>query len=117
MNKKLNTNAITNELEGSVFFSQKRASQKAAAPAAQTEPEKPKDGANSSLPERPNASSPVRPNGRRIITRNSFETYEDQMESLRKLSFHEKMQGKVGSMSQMVREAIDEYLAKRAHEI
>jgi len=60
-----------------------------------------------------NARSPVRPNGKRIITRNSFEIYEDQMDSLRKLSLQEKMDGKIGSMSQMVREAIDAYLQKR----
>ena len=54
-----------------------------------------------------NARSPVRPNGKRIITRNSFEIYEDQKESLRKLSLQEKMEGKLGSMSQMVRDAID----------
>ncbi len=64
-------------------------------------------------PVRPNAPTPVRPNVRRIITRNSFETYEDQMESLRKLSYREKMEGKIGSMSAMVREAIDDYLKKK----
>jgi hypothetical protein len=62
---------------------------------------------------RPNAPSPVRPNGKRIITRNSFEIFEDQMDSLRKLSFQEKMDGRLGSMSNMVREAIDEYLQKK----
>jgi hypothetical protein len=62
------------------------------------------------IPERVNARTPVRPHGKRIITRNSFEIYEDQMESLRKRSFQEKMEGKLGSMSQMVREAIDAYL-------
>jgi len=56
------------------------------------------------------------PNGKRIITRNSFEVYEDQMESLRKLSFQDKMEGKLGSMSAMVREAIETYLEKRAKE-
>jgi hypothetical protein len=60
--------------------------------------------------ERPNARTPVRPNGKRIITRNSFEIYEDQMDALRKLSLQEKMEGKLGSMSQMVRDAIDAYL-------
>jgi hypothetical protein len=35
------------------------------------------------------------------------------MDSLRKLSFQEKMDGKLGSMSGMVREAIDNYLFKR----
>lgn len=62
------------------------------------------------LPERPNARTHVRANGRRIITRNSFEIYEDQMEALRKLSFQEKMEGQIGSMSAMVRAAIDIYL-------
>jgi hypothetical protein len=33
---------------------------------------------------------------------------------LRKLSFQEKMEGKLGSMSHMMREAIDDYLKKRA---
>jgi hypothetical protein len=66
--------------------------------------------------ERPNARSPVRPKGKRIITRNSFEIYEDQMESLRKRSFQEKMDGELGSMSQMVREAIDVYLKQTASE-
>ena len=66
--------------------------------------------------ERANARTSQRPNGRRIITRNSFEVYEDQMESLRKLAFHDKMEGKLGSMSAMVREAIETYLEKRANE-
>ncbi len=65
-------------------------------------------------PERVNARTPVRPNGKRIITRNSFEIYEDQMDSLRKLSLQDKMEGKLGSMSQMVREAIDTYLKQKA---
>jgi hypothetical protein len=38
------------------------------------------------------------------------------MESLRKRSFEEKMEGKLGSMSQMVREAIDAYLKHKASE-
>jgi hypothetical protein len=35
------------------------------------------------------------------------------MDSLRKLSLQEKMQGKPGSMSQMVRDAIDTYLQQK----
>ena len=68
------------------------------------------------IPERPNARTPVRPSGKRIITRNSFEIYEDQMDALRKLSFTEKMEGRLGSMSQMVRDAIDAYLKQKASE-
>jgi hypothetical protein len=75
-------------------------------------PDNQEQRANRPLSERPNAATPVRPNGKRIITRNSFEIYEDQMDSLRKLSYEEKMEGKLGSMSNMVREAIDNYLRK-----
>lgn len=68
------------------------------------------------LPERANARTSELPNGKRIITRNSFEIYEDQMDSLRRLAYKEKMEGKIGSMSQMVREAIDTFLEKRRKE-
>jgi hypothetical protein len=64
------------------------------------------------LPERPNGRATERANGKRIITRNSFEVYEDQMDSLRDRSYQEKRAGKIGSMSAMVREAIDSYLKK-----
>src|SRR5215468_134756 len=46
------------------------------------------------IPERVNARTPVRPSAKRIITRNSFEIYEDQMDTLRKVSLQEKMEGK-----------------------
>ena len=80
-------------------------------------PEKPviqEEQANQTTPERANARTPVRPNGKRIITRNAFEIYEDQMDRLRKLSLEEKMNGKLGSMSAMVREAIDAYLQRKS---
>src|SRR3954470_4497415 len=68
--------------------------------------EMPQQQANHGVSERPHASTPVRAIGKRIITRNSFEIYEDQMDSLRKLSYHEKMEGQLGSMSKMVRDAL-----------
>ena len=67
-------------------------------------------------PEQANVRTMERPNGRRIITRNSFEIYEDQMDSLRQFSYEDKMRGKLGSMSAMVREAIDTYIKKRSSE-
>jgi hypothetical protein len=70
--------------------------------------------ANQAKPERANARTPVRPFGKRIITRNAFEIYEDQMDRLRKLSLEEKMNGKLGSMSAMVRDAIDSYLQTKS---
>ena len=60
-------------------------------------------------PVRANARTPVR----RQLTRYAFEFYQDQVEELRRLSLEEKMQGEKGSMSEMVREAIDEYLAQK----
>src|SRR4051812_17542704 len=80
------------------------------APPISQQPERP----NARIPERSNARTPERANGRRIITRNSFEVYEDQMDSLRDRSYQEKRAGKLGSMSAMVREAIDAYLKKNS---
>ena len=45
--------------------------------------------------------------------RHPFDIYLDQYESLQKLALEERKQGGVGSMSKMVREAIDTYLEKR----
>jgi len=38
--------------------------------------------------------------------------YEDQVEELQKLALEDRMRGGAGSMSAMVREALDDYLAK-----
>lgn len=56
--------------------------------------------------------TPVRP---RTITRYAFEFYQDQVDNLRRYSLEEKMRGEKGSMSQMVRDAVDAYLAQRTH--
>jgi hypothetical protein len=119
MTKKLNITSITNELEGSAFFpSKKMPSISSTPPSIGDEPKPPEVNMpmiepKQQLPERANAPTGQRPIGKRIITRNSFEIYEDQMGSLRTLSYQEKMEGKLGSMSGMVREAIDNYLQKR----
>ena len=118
MSKKLDTASITNELEESAFFSSRKQQVDSPTPLPgvkenQVSEVVPVTKHKIQIHERANAPSPERPNGKRIITRNSFEIYEDQMDSLRKLSFHEKMDGKLGSMSGMVREAIDNYLLKR----
>jgi hypothetical protein len=67
---------------------------------------------NPAVPERSNPRTPERSNGKRIITRNSFEIYEDQMDTLRERAYQEKRAGKIGSMSAMVRDAIDAFLKK-----
>jgi hypothetical protein len=48
--------------------------------------------------------------------RRGFEWYADQLRALKKLSLEEQMEGKPGNMSQMVRDALDDYLKKRAAE-
>jgi hypothetical protein len=45
--------------------------------------------------------------------RHPFDIYRDQDEALRILALEERKQGGSGSMSAMVREAIDRYLAER----
>ena len=120
MTKKLNITSITNELEGSAFFPSK-AILPSASPTRPPIGDEPKPARviiqtrepTQLVPERANAPTAQRSNGKRIITRNSFEIYEDQMGSLRTLSYQEKMEGRLGRMSGMVREAIDNYLQKR----
>jgi hypothetical protein len=119
MTKKLNITSITNELEGSAFFPSKKTP--SVSPTRQPVGDEPKPlevitpatEPKQQVLERANATTDQRPNGKRIITRNSFEIYEDQMGSLRMLSYQEKMEGKLGSMSSMVREAIDNYLQNK----
>jgi hypothetical protein len=50
---------------------------------------------------------------RRMRQRQPFDVYEDQYESLKKIADDERAQGLPGSMSRMVREGIDMYLAVR----
>ena len=120
MKKQLNVDRIQSELRGgSAFFPGYQGGPSPAPPAEASEPEvseRSGEEANDRSPGRSFARTPVRDPARRIITRNSFEIYEDQMEALRKLSFQEKMAGQVGSMSAMVRAAIDTYLEEHRTE-
>ncbi len=111
MKKKLNTDSITNELTESAFFSRNKSQTEEPKPAPtpiplphKTAPEHQKDA-----PDRSSVRTPVR----RTITRYAFEFYQDQIESLRNMSLAEKQRGEKGSMSEMVREALDMYIAKR----
>jgi hypothetical protein len=114
MKKQLNVDRIQSELRGgSAFFPGYQGRPSPAPPAAPREPqvsEQTGKKANDRPGERSWARTPLRAPLKRIITRNSFEIYEDQMEALRQRSFQEKLAGQVGSMSAMVRAAIDAYL-------
>ena len=69
------------------------------------------------ISEPPPARTPVRPYGspsvRRTITRYAFEFFQDQIETLRQFSLDEKLRGEKGSMSEMIREAVDSYISRR----
>ncbi len=87
--------------------------------AAQEEASKKKQETVMSTPVSPPASpsdlppvrTPVRV--RRTITRYAFEFFQDQLQQLKKFSLEEQLLGEKGSMSQMVREALDAYISKR----
>ena len=50
---------------------------------------------------------------REIKTRHPFDIYKDQLERLKKLSLQAQMRGEAGSMSAMVRKALDNYLVDK----
>ncbi|MDO8619501.1 MAG: hypothetical protein Q7R49_06215 [Candidatus Daviesbacteria bacterium] len=56
---------------------------------------------------------PLVPPRRKIKQRHPFDIYEDQLEELKKLSLEDRMRGGIGSMSAMVREAIDTFVNKK----
>jgi hypothetical protein len=49
---------------------------------------------------------------RKIRSRHPFDLYEDQIEVIKSLAIEERMRGGPGSQSAMVREALDDYIAK-----
>jgi hypothetical protein len=116
MGKKLNVDIVRSELsEGSAFFPSYT---KKVSPTPLLREE------NSSTSVIPTARPPDeetsrpedRATGRGVLVRRGFEWREDQLRALKKLSLKEQLEGKQGSMSQMVRDALDDYLKKRAAE-
>src|SRR5437870_2210587 len=49
---------------------------------------------------------------RKMKQRHPFDIYTDQYDALKQLVLEDRMRGGAGSMSAMVREAIDDYIAK-----
>ena len=104
-----NPDKIANELAaGSAFF--RKAAPEPAAP-VQLAPA-PVPAAAAPMPEPAANPAPVRPGreARRQMIRHPFELYLDQLERLRERADEQRRAGGVGSMSRMVRDAIDRYL-------
>ena len=133
MKKRLDTETITNELKGaSLFFQRARQDPAHDSPAPVPPPVLDSSGTNQDSPRHverivtpplPEGTPvrgvppepPVRP-VRRHVRRHAFDIYDDQLDSLRKLAMTERISGGLGSMSQMVREALDRYIKERGSE-
>jgi hypothetical protein len=113
---KLNESAMQSELSESAFFRGRRAEQQQAS-------EDEADRTNAEVPQvapepdrtvatREEHRTPVRPYVRNL-TRMPFEIYRDQHSALKQFSLDEQARGEKGSMSLMVREALDAYIARR----
>src|SRR5512144_690146 len=121
MKKQLNVSAITNELRGnSAFFPRYKEE-----PAADPVPDHPPLPSDHQTTPAPRPVPPVRvvppvplvrdvPPAKRIMKqRHPFDIYQDQYEALQELALEERKQGGVGSMSAMVREALDQLIASK----
>lgn len=135
MKKKLNEAAIADELRtGSLFFrrpvddaSADTDSEAAAAatmaavidPAPNDAPPLPPAVTSEPTPEltteRPSVRTVVRV-PQRVLKRHAFEFYQDQLDGLKQLSLADQMAGGRGNMSEMVREAVDAFLARQRRE-
>ena len=124
MSKKLNITSITSDLEGSAFFPAKTPIpspiQKAAVK-KELRTDNIKVKKDNPLPVDPPVP-PVRVEqptpkveaGKRVIKqRHPFDIFQDQYEDLRNFSLDEKRDGSLGSMSAMVRDALDTYITSR----
>src|SRR3954452_18229143 len=113
MNKKLNTADITNELSGaSSFFRARPATSQPVKPSVTQVFQEKEQGVPVPVPPYGVPRTPVPPR-RAIRQRQPFDIFEDQYAELKKIADSERMQGLPGSMSRMVREAIDQYLKQR----
>src|SRR4051812_22538909 len=114
---RLNADNVTNELMGaSAFFKPSPPVAPESAPTAPPSPEpqmepEPKSVIPVQAPTRTPRTGvlPDRPAKRQMI-RHPFELYMDQLDQLRDLADAQRRRGEPGSMSRMVREAIDRYL-------
>jgi hypothetical protein len=115
MKKSLDTTGITNELRGaSLYFARERDQQKQSQPTFPTSQQVTPREIPVPVPPDGVPRTPVPPR-RAIRQRQAFDLFEDQYRELKRIADDERNQGLPGSMSRMVREAIDQYLERRGH--
>ena len=119
MKKQLNVDTIQSELRGgSAFFPGYKGSD---SPPPSPEPAEPPVAENQTRtpsttvpPVRDvRVVPPVLPTKRVMKSRHPFDIYQDQYEALLELSLEERKQGGIGSMSAMVRQALDTFIAAK----
>jgi hypothetical protein len=122
--KRINEEAVTNELRaGSLFFRPPQTDvTELETPASETTQPGPVASADTDASSQ-SATAPVttvRSSVRtavrvatRVLKRHPFEFYQDQLDQLKQISLNDQMAGGRGNMSEMVREAVDAWLAKR----
>jgi hypothetical protein len=114
MKKSLDTTEITNELEGASLYFKRAREEKQQSNDAADKPALAQTNQGVPVPVAPYGvpRTPVPP--RRVIKqRQPFDIFEDQYRELKQIADSERTLGLPGSMSRMVREAIDQYLKKK----
>jgi hypothetical protein len=75
--------------------------------------EKPKKN-STNVPSKPHQLKQKKKTNTRIVKRRCpFDIYLDQYEALKEFAYEEKNNGSLGSMSQMIRDALDKYIAAK----
>jgi hypothetical protein len=121
MSKKLNISAVQNELAGgSAFFPNYSGKPAEEGPNEEHIDSTSIAGAQETPRPPVRVVHPVRPirgtttHVKRVMkSRHPFDIYQDQYESLKELALRDRMEGGEGSMSAMVREALDTFIQKR----
>jgi len=104
---------LVNELRGASAFFQREES---SATAVAVRPEPSPDPTRSDEEARRQSGRPsVRTPVRRSLRRHPFEFYQDQIDTLKRLSLEDQLAGGQGSMSAMVREAVDLYISNHTN--
>jgi hypothetical protein len=121
MSKKFNVNNIVNERKNELDYSPLFQSNK---PTPELKDESPaiqpvKENLDSqpvikSSITNPTPQQPAQKASKRSFVRRSFDFYEDQIKYLTRESLEDRLAGREGSMNAIVREAIDDWIKKRA---
>jgi hypothetical protein len=114
--RKIDEAAVMSELKGeSVFFPRKTDETQAAGAEPAATPEPAVTVVETPVPaqvDAPSVRTSVRPT-ERVKKRYPFEFYQDQIDAIKQWSLEDKVAGGSGNMSEMIRDAVDAYIAKR----